>query len=333
MKINFNTETLAPMLAWLKEYKTTGKRDERKLRSILSMPDYGIEFARYGNSNLPVCGINFEEAVDFFMHFDDKDFENPRLQYKKPYFMAFFDDLESRLKKLEMFQHLTQDDCARIESLLSASLPEKVVGKMEDITIILIVSMGNSMGWPYQSYVDYDVANLHLFETLDDFLRLTAHEIHHLFVGQMLGQEGVSPEGFFLQNFAYEGLAVHFHNNLGTKYKAKKYPWSTCMMDESDMAFYEAHFDEIFRKIQADYQRAKTMSLEEVSDMVSNEYETFEYMGKKISQFPTYYFGCYLWGLIDLHYGKEVLFETLQDPKRFVSLYNKIAPKGYQFDE
>lgn len=31
------------------------------------MPDYGVEFQRYGEPNLPVCGIGFEEAVDFFL--------------------------------------------------------------------------------------------------------------------------------------------------------------------------------------------------------------------------------------------------------------------------
>ena len=37
------------------------------------MPDYGVEFQRYAEPNLPVCGISFEEAVDFFLHFDEKE--------------------------------------------------------------------------------------------------------------------------------------------------------------------------------------------------------------------------------------------------------------------
>ena len=78
------------MTAWLSQRKKTGTGDESALRQILSLPEYQVEFARYASPNLPVCGISFEEAVDFFMNFDRKDFENPRLQYKKDSFLASF---------------------------------------------------------------------------------------------------------------------------------------------------------------------------------------------------------------------------------------------------
>ena len=65
MKIEISNATVAPMTAWLKDGRESGNRDEKKLRQILSMPDYEIEFRRYGDPNLPVCGISFEEAVDF----------------------------------------------------------------------------------------------------------------------------------------------------------------------------------------------------------------------------------------------------------------------------
>ena len=86
LKINIRTQTLQPMLAWLKTAKEQNVRSEFRLREILSMDDYRIEFARYGSEGLPVCGISFEEAVDFFLNFDCKDFDNPRLQVKKRVF-------------------------------------------------------------------------------------------------------------------------------------------------------------------------------------------------------------------------------------------------------
>ena len=95
--------------------------------------------------------------------------------------------------------------------LLSNGLPSSITNDIEELNIILIISIGNSMGWPYLNYVDYDVSNLNLFENKLDFLHVTAHEINHIFVGQLLGKEGIAPEDFFLQNFAYEGLAVHFN--------------------------------------------------------------------------------------------------------------------------
>ena len=63
MKISIHKETVAPMTAWLKAAREQGTRDEKALREILSMPDYGVEFQRYSEPNLPVCGISFEEEL------------------------------------------------------------------------------------------------------------------------------------------------------------------------------------------------------------------------------------------------------------------------------
>ena len=330
ISISFNTAAIQPMIDWLLERKKNGHGDEGALRKILSLPDYQVEFARYGMANLPVCGIAFEEAVDFFMNFDKKDFENQRLQYKKESFIRFYQDIESRLESIYAFTCLTDEDRKLIETLLENGLPDKAIEDTPELNIILIVSIGNSMGWPYDHYIDYDLANLDSFKNKEDFLHVTAHEIHHLFIGQMLGGEGVSPEGFFLQNFAYEGLAVHFMNNLGTPGKEKKYDDVTYCMNEGDMAFYEEHFDEIFTMIRDDYRSCGGKTLEEVTDLVAAHYEQFTFMGKSIKQYPTYYFGCYMWGLLDLHYGKQKLFEAIADPKMFVELYNKVAAPKYR---
>ena len=53
-------------------------------------------------------------------------------------------------------------------------------------------------------------------------------------------------------------------------------------------------------------------------------------MGKKIQQYPTYYFGCYMWGLVDLRYGKEKLYEAIEKPELFVQLYNRVAQDKYR---
>ena len=72
MKITIQSQTVPRMAAWLKNARDAGIRDEAALRELLKHPDYQVEFARYGEPNLPVCGISYEEAVDFFLHFDEK---------------------------------------------------------------------------------------------------------------------------------------------------------------------------------------------------------------------------------------------------------------------
>ena len=88
MNIRFHTDTIRPMTDWLMRRKQQNLPDEAELREILRMPDYEVEFRRYGEPGLPVCGISFEEAVDFFMNFDRKEFDNLRLQYKKDSFFV-----------------------------------------------------------------------------------------------------------------------------------------------------------------------------------------------------------------------------------------------------
>ena len=58
MKIKSNTETLQPMSQWLINRKSHGYGDEKELRAILSLPDYKVEFDRYSDPSLPVCGIS-----------------------------------------------------------------------------------------------------------------------------------------------------------------------------------------------------------------------------------------------------------------------------------
>lgn len=330
MRIKFNLDCIKPMVDWLILSKNENIRDEKKLREILNMPDYKIEFARYGTPNLPVCGITYEEAVDFFMNFDKKDFENQRLQYKKESFLEFYNDIENRLNKINMIKSINDNDYLTIETLLKNGLPGEAIDDIDELNIILIVSIGNSMGWPYDHYIDYDIANLNMFDSKKDFLHVTAHEINHIFVGGLLAPEGIKPEDFFLQNFAYEGLAVHYNNNLETLYKPSKYDDKTYSMNIDDMDFYQSHFDEIFEMIKKDYYECKGKSLQEVAELVSSHYEKFEFMGKKVMQYPTYYFGCYMWGLVDLNYGKEKLFEAIKKPELFVELYNSVVKEKYR---
>ncbi len=332
MNIRFHTDTIQPMTQWLMKRKHQNVCDEEKLREILRMPDYAVEFKRYGEPGLPVCGISFEEAVDFFMNFDRKDFENPRLQLKKESFTAFYRDIDERIKSIERFAAFTPGDLCRMEELLANGLPDACLEETPQFDIILIVSIGNFMGWPYDHFIDYDVANLDMLKDKDDFIHITAHEIHHIFTGPRLFPDGITAENYFLQSFAYEGLAVHYNNNLAAKGKPKKYNGGTYAMQPDDMAFYEDHFDEIFNMIQNDYQALKGKSIEDADAVISERYERFDFNGRKIMQYPTYYFGCYMWGLVDLKYGKEKVFEAIADPPLFVKLYNGAAEEKYRFN-
>lgn len=330
MQINFHTSCLEPMANWLLKSKKTGIWDEVELRNILSMPDYQIELARYNDANLPVCGITLEEAVDFFLHFDSKDFSNQRLQIKKESFSAFYADLENKLQHIAFYEQLSPSDQQLIEGLLQAGLPDALVDEKATFNIIFIISIGNSMGWPFQNYLDFDVVNLDLFGDRETFLHVIAHEIHHTYFNQLLPEE-VSPQAMFFLNFAFEGLAVHYNNNAGMAKKPSKYDGPMFSIVMNDWQMYESQFHELFQKLKADALKAKTLTLDEVEELISTEYEQFTFYNiiKKarvpISQYPTYYLGCYLWGSIDLAFGKEKVFAIMKEPNLFIETYNEAA--------
>ena len=97
------------------------------------------------------------------------------------------------------------------------------------------------------------------------------------------------------------------------------------------MSFYEKNFDKIFVMIKEDYNTSKGLTLDEVAELVSSHYEKSELMWKKVKQYPTYYFGCYMFGLVDLKYGKDKLYEAIDNPSLFVKLYNEVAEERYRF--
>lgn len=203
MRISIHQETVSPMIAWLKEARGRGSRDERKLRAILSMPDYSVEFRRYSEPNLPVCGIRFEEAVDFFLHFDEKNFENPRLASKKENFLAFYHDLDSRMQKMKMLESITPEDLRLVERLLENGLPDSLMAEIHHFTVLLTVSIGNSMGWPYGEYIHFDVANtvLRLMERREAVCAKMDSEI----VGVLLFQKDEANCVFWLLTRHIEG--------------------------------------------------------------------------------------------------------------------------------
>lgn len=330
MKIEISTATVAPMTAWLKKAGKSGVRDETQLRRILSMPDYEIEFQRYGDPDLPVCGIRFAEAVDFFLHFDEKDFANPRLSSKKESFLAFYNDLDARLRKIELINSITPDDLRLVEQLLENGLPEHLLQEMDHFTVLLTISIGNSMGWPYGNYIHFDVANLDTLTDKETFLHVLAHEIHHIMFSQLL-PEDMTPQQYFFVNFAFEGLAVHFCNNGATPGKPSKYPGGMFAIQEKNWKFYENQHQELIQKVLSDGERAKKMTMEQVDELIG-QYEQFTFTSLKtgetqrVLQYPTYYAGCCLWGRIDLVLGNERLFEVLKSQDGFLRAWELCRP-------
>ena len=321
------------MYLWLKRSKEDGVRDPDSLRQILSSDEYKVEFLRYGDKNLPNSNIFFDDAFDFFMNFDKKTFSNPRLEYKRKFFNDFYDNLDKKMGLVNIFQSISQEDTLYISKLLENGLPDSALQENAVFNIILIISIGNSMGWPYENYIDFDIANLDMIADKQTFLHVISHEIHHTIFNSLLGEE-YSSQGEFLIHFAFEGLAVHFNNNAKSLYKKPKYPGEdNICIDKGTWDFFDEQFDELFSMFKEDLYKSESMTLEEVDNLVMEKYEQFEFTSLKtekkmeILHYPTYYIGNHIWGMIDLAFGKETLYKLLKDPSDFIETYNKASIK------
>lgn len=331
--IQFSTDAIEPMVQWLTQAKQTGIRDEKALRQILDRPEYQVEFERYSLPELPTCGISKEEAIDFFLNFDKKDFDNPRLQYKKAGFQKFYDSLGTSSFQSSNYI-LTPEDKQQLSTILTEALPEDI--EVPELDVLLLVSIGNSMGWVLDNHIDFDITQMDMIQSKDDFLHLIAHEIHHILFQSLLPEDtdSLTAQEYFMVNFAQEGLAVHYCNNQPTRFKSAFHPDEpTRMMDSHDMKLYDREFDDWFIQIKHDYNAAENMSVEEVDSLLGENYfnmnlHSLRHAEDKIrSQYPVYYFGCYFWGIIHEAFGKEVLYKTLKNPSTFRDTYNKAVEK------
>ena len=326
MNIRIDTDSIGPMADWLRD-KKNGNADKERLLGILELPAYAVELERY-SGELPVCNLTKEEIVDFFLHFDEKQFENQRLQLKQPEFLKFYGNMDAELQKAEALRLLNEEDAALIMRLLGGALPDALLKEETDYTVIFTISVGNSQGYPHGNNIVFDVSNLSAFPSCDHetLAAVIAHEIHHTFFGSLLPEE-FSPQALFAINFAFEGLAMHFCNNASTRFKPKKYSdlpeYGVC---GEDFALYDSEADELFADFRRDLADAAGMSMDEVTALVSKKYEQFEYISRidgarrAIQQYPTYYLGCWLWGGIDTAFGKETLLDTLSHPEKFTEV-------------
>ena len=54
----------------------------------------------------------------------------------------------------------------------------------------------------------------------------------------------------------------------------------------------------------------------------------FGFNGRAIKHYPAYCFGCYMRGLADLKFEKEMVFAVISDYSLFVKLYNDAAEEN-----
>lgn len=332
MNINIRTSTIKPMLKIFKDLRD-GCFNKQELAELLKHEDYQYEFGRYGQEGLPMSLIKENEFIEFFDTFKSKsldDIENPRLKMRYESYMAFMDELDEYEKNIEKLLSIEKSVYDNGVVVVQNALPENF--ELEDIDIVFTISIGNSFGWAYKNGIHFDVINFFKFFDVDNkgtFEAFIGHELHHRAFGKLIHKEAESGEGMFYSFLAYEGLAVMYCNNGSIKLTKPFYEDvpKNLGMDAFTWNYFTENYEEIYRRFQEDVKRIRKDGQSCLQDVVSYWLDIFM-PDEDRSQTPTlmhtknYFIGTEVWGLIHDVYGKEKLYEILNDVDNFSEYYN-----------
>jgi hypothetical protein len=213
-------------------------------------------------------------------------------------------------------------------------LPESV--KLNDIEIILSVSLGPSGAWAYKNYSYYDVVILSKNYDEGVFLNTVAHELHHIGLSKLISDEELGRmtlEEQFLILLSGEGLATKFCNNYTGILTKNIYEKRVNKgVDDYSYRYFKSEFDKVyslFRHDINDIRNGVYKNTEELMEMFVGHWMSLKSNWNKDGRLDdlalsmNYFLGAEIWGLIHDTLGVDAVFKCLKEPQYLLDDYNK----------
>lgn len=336
MEINVRYETVSRMLELCRKHKE-GRLQRRELEELLNHDDYEVEFKRYNQKELPMCGIKKQEFIDYFMNFFNLsigDIKNERLKMHHEQYTYLFDNLDFYEKEIEKLNSLDVNIFKEGLQYTFSGLPSEV--NFERLDFIFTISIGNSFGWFYENCSHFDIISFFRQIDINILRNYIGHEVHHVGWNKFtkkIYERDLSLEEHLYLFFSFEGLAVKYCNNGQGVLTNPIYDGEPNIgMDKFTWKYFENDFNEMYNnfKIQIKaIKEGKIKDINELNDIISTYWLTLYTNEQEKSEIPklkhsrNYYFGCNIWGLIHDIYGKDKVYEVINDPKKFPKIFNK----------
>lgn len=340
MNIKIRKETIMQMFELCKLNKQ-GNTDHHTLEimldELLLHDDYLVEFERYDCAGGPRGSFTVEDYKNIFFNYrtlKPEHIENIRMRAKLEGFKDFMNNLD---KYMEDINSLCNMDINKINEAIKWAfygLPESV--KLNDIEIILSISLGPSGGWAYKNYSYYDVVLLCKNYDEEAFLNTVAHELHHIGFSNLITEEELkkmSLEELFFIYFSGEGLATKFCNNyngiltrniyqtrINKGVEAYSYKYFTSEFDKVYKTF-KSDLNDIRNGMYKDSNELDKMFVEHWMSLKSSWSTNKELDDLALSM--NYFIGAEIWGLIHDKLGVEEVFKCLMKPQLFSSCFNR----------
>lgn len=340
MEIRVNRDTISEMIELCEKHKNNTLK-QAELEMLLEHEDYKIEFERYNKTGGPRGGFSKEEYVDFFMNFfklNPIEIKNERLKMRYSDLKYFFDNLDFYKEQIEMLDCINETVIAEALTYTFCGLPESL--KLDKLYFIFSVGLGNSGGWLYKDYSQYDIVYFLKKFDMNIVSNTIAHEVHHIGLNMFFNSlelETLGLEEYFYLMFSGEGLAVKYCNNgegILTKRIYDSEP--NIGMGEFSWQYLNNDFDDTYMNFKDHISKIRNGEIKDMNEL--GKYISEYWMGlhtkeqdkteiPKLTQSRNYSLGNDIWGLIHDTYGKDVVFNTLANPMKFRELYNNALQK------
>lgn len=320
---------LAPVFALLKK-KKAGMLKREEAENLLKHEDYQFEFSRYEGR------VSESEFVDYLLNFETlraEEIENYDLRNHHSFWLDLYENLTWFEQKTEkFFQTYNHDLLAEASRIAEAGFPKGF--RFQDCKIIFTCGIGQSFGYAHEHGMHFDIMQLFRLYENENFKLLIAHEMHHLMFLEHIPFDETNPEGYFLQWFAIEGLAVKFTGNAQGVLSKKLHPEQEANLglDAYSMEYannrFNTHLSEFKRHIAA-IRSGEIKTADEVRHLLVSYWFDLYAEGQSREEVPRlkqpklYAFGNDLWGTLYDVYGMEALYETLVHPETFAGKFNE----------
>jgi len=279
--------------------------------------------------------VTKEEYKEYLLNCRDlreEDIKNQDLKVHHQFYLDLFSRTEFYYNKYEILKQLvTPSLIEQSLELTKAGLPETI--SVDEIDFVFTIGIGMSFGYVYGDASHYDFITLSRDISFDVFFRTLSHEMHHICL-KYLYPDNLTPLDLFIIYFSGEGLAVKYCNNAEGVLSKKVYDdkEKNIGLDPFTWNYLNNQFDEAFAYfkdilIQIKNQEIKTKK--EVSHIIRNYFmnsytkEQDKTEKPKLNHFLLYSMGNDLFGVIHDVFGKDKVYEVVQNPKIFVETFNK----------
>ncbi len=330
MNVRISYDSISAMLDLVRKLK----QDRITIDDVVGVvchPDYEMEFNRYGKH------ITKEAFCDYFLTFpglQEQDVTNPGLRAHHRYYLDLYEHLDVYERNLSRLEAITEDFFRKQVDIALNGLPDDL--PLEEVNFIFTIGIGQSFGYIYETNTHFDFLQLVKDHDITAFQSTIAHEVHHVGFNTVIRQldfDSISLEQLFYIYFAGEGLAVKYCNNAeGVLSKAihpttknvglDAYTWQFLGQDfETSMA----RFHDVVSQIREHKITTEEELLKELQQFWMNPYIDGQPKDKppRLKHFRLYSFGNEIWGIIHDCFGKDKVYATLRDIKKFPDVFNQ----------